>query len=341
VCLKELERLSAEGGQKYPRGCFRFLHAVYDLQFVKKMKMKMKIIRTSKSGPVLVLIWAFITLFTADAMNIDVGSTLQRRESPTSWYSMFTRLPKDWYRGANLAIRSENIPTIAGIGGLTYALVRTDNLTWQLTRREYKRSPTAHKLIDAAVILGDGRLNLAVGGAFAAFGFVSDDTRALRTATQTVEAILATGLTVQVLKHITGRQSPIDVARQRHARWRFFPSPKRYYQHQSSYYAFPSGHISTAMATLTVISNNYPDEPWIKPLGYTLEGALGVGLVGKGMHWYSDLPLGLALGYWFGRATAAPEPPMTSKGNTNAAVRMSLVPSVGSRGGRLSLAVAF
>jgi hypothetical protein len=119
------------------------------------------------------------------------------------------------------------------------------------------------------------------------------------------------------------------------------PSPKRDYQHQSSHYAFPSGHISTAMASLRVIFDNYPGEPWIKPLGYTLEGVLGVGVVGKGMHWYSDLPLGLALGYLFGKATAVPETPTISKANANTGVRMSLVPSVGSRGGRLSLAVAF
>ena len=268
-------------------------------------------------------------------------ATLQPRASSLAWHSMFTRLPEDLSRSANLAIRYDEISTLAGISGITYALVRTDNETWQLTRGGYKRSATAHRLIDAAVVLGDGRVSLAVGGAFAAIGLLSDDAHALRTASQTVEAILATGLTVQVLKHITGRESPIAVAHQRRARWRFFPSPKRYFKHQSSYYAFPSGHISTAMATLTVISEEYPSETWIRPVGYTLIGTLGVGLVAKGMHWYSDLPLGASLGYLFGRVISHPEKEDIIGDGKSWRIRLSVAPTVGRKGEGVQLAFSF
>src|SRR5664279_4126820 len=47
-----------------------------------------------------------------------------------------------------------------------------------------------------------------LAAAFAAYGFIAGDNRALRTGSQIVETILASGTVVQVLKHITGRESP-------------------------------------------------------------------------------------------------------------------------------------
>jgi hypothetical protein len=53
--------------------------------------------------------------------------------------------------------------------------------------------------------------------------------------------------------------------------------------------------------------NNYPEEKWIKPLGFTAIGLVGYSLVAKGWHWYSDLPLGFYLGYTIGNIVTPPE----------------------------------
>jgi hypothetical protein len=257
------------------------------------------------------------------------------------WHSMFSQLPSDWSRSAALSIKSESVPTIVGVGVLTFGLLQTDNSTWRATRRLCRSSETFHAASEYAVALGDGRLHLAIAGTFAGYGLLFEDSRALRTASQTMEAFLATGLTVQLLKRVTGRESPI-AATHHSGRWKFFPHPAKYQKHQPSYYAFPSGHISTAMATLTVISENYPEERWIKPLGYTLVGALGVGLVSKGMHWYSDLPLGVAVGYLFGRLAAHPEAQSLAMSARNSGVSVVVLPGLdGQGGGRVSLAVGF
>jgi len=68
----------------------------------------------------------------------------------------------------------------------------------------------------------------------------------------------------------------------------------------SRYNAFPSGHLTTALATLTVIANNYPEQSWIRPVGYVTCAGLAVGLVAQSIHWWSDFPLAIALGYGFG-----------------------------------------
>jgi hypothetical protein len=111
-----------------------------------------------------------------------------------------------------------------------------------------------------------------------------------------VEAIASTGFVVQVLKHVTGRETPA-----KHTvpggKWRFFPSPADYGRNVPKYDAWPTGHLATAMATVTVIADNYPEWKLARPIGYTLMAACGFAMLNNGVHWASDYPFGISLGY--------------------------------------------
>ncbi len=148
--------------------------------------------------------------------------------------------------------------------------------------------------------LGDGWTHLAIASSFMTYGWIKHDNRAAQTATQLGEAILSTGLVVQALKRSTGRQSPFQATHDR-GRWDFFPSYNTYQGNVSNYDAFPTGHLATAMATVTVIAENYPEYRFIRPLGYSLMGVLGYSMLNNGVHWASDYPLGIALGYGFAK----------------------------------------
>ena len=148
--------------------------------------------------------------------------------------------------------------------------------------------------------LGDGWTHLAVASGFWIYGGVKKDNRALRTSSQLGEAIFSTGLTVQVLKRLTGRQSPFTASKDR-GEWHLFPSYSRYQNSVPSYDAFPTGHLATAMATVTVIADNYPEYRFIRPVGYSLMGLLGYAMLNNGVHWASDYPMGIALGYAFAK----------------------------------------
>jgi hypothetical protein len=161
--------------------------------------------------------------------------------------------------------------------------------------------------------LGDGWTHLTIATSFLAYGIIKKDNRASQTATQLGEAILSTGLVVQALKRTTGRQSPFRATQDR-GRWFFLPSYKTYQGNVSNYDAFPTGHLATAMATVTVIAENYPEYRFIRPVGYGLMGVLGYAMLNNGVHWASDYPLGIALGYGFAKIavrngrTRVPEP---------------------------------
>lgn len=256
------------------------------------------------------------------------------------WYTMFTRIPADWSTLARRTFRSESIPTLAGVAGITGILYMVDERTYHTTHAYPRRSHHVRRLSDAIVSLGDGKYQFGFIGTLALYGFLDGDSRVLRTASQMTEAVISTGIVVQVLKRITGRESPIVATASRGA-VRPFPNLTDYEHHQPKYYSFPSGHVATTTASLTVLCENFPEARWMRPVSYLAVGAVGGSLVSKGWHWYSDLPLGIALGYSLGMIAAHPEGADIGGITGDHSVDFFVSPAPMSNGAELDLAVHF
>jgi hypothetical protein len=253
---------------------------------------------------------------------------------------MITNIPGDLVTYYKQTIQPTSVPEYLSLAVLTAGLIVTDDATYEVSDRWYKNSKTVSDVSDFFVSLGDGKSQFALGGVFAAYGLISNDQRALRTGSQIVEAVLASGTVVQVLKHITGRESPFTRSSPT-GLWRFFPNQLEYLKHVPAYDAFPSGHICTALATVIVIAENYPETKWIRPVGYVVSGLVGVGMVNRGIHWYSDYPLGLALGYAFGMIAAHPDG-ITAGGSADASkTRVSVAPTMGEQSVGFSMSIVF
>jgi hypothetical protein len=193
---------------------------------------------------------------------------------------------------------------------------------------------------DICEMFGDGKTQFGLAAALGIYGFAAKDGRALRTASQTVEVILACGSVVQALKHLTGRESPF-VSTAPGGKWRLFPNQIEYHKHVPNYDAYPSGHVATALATVTVIAENYAEVGWIRPVGYTLVGLLAVAMGNTGIHWYSDYPLGLALGYSFGMLVAHPQEMDVGENGNERKAKLSLSPVMNQTGGGVRIAILF
>lgn len=155
----------------------------------------------------------------------------------------------------------------------------------------------------ALYFIGDGWISVFLAGGLLSYGMAKSNNRALQTSSEIAEAVLAAGLVAQGLKHIAGRSSPFTNS-ESGGEWQFFPNQKQYAAHVARYDAFPSGHLTASMATLTVVAENYSEYHWIRPVGYTLFTVLGFQMMNNGVHWASDYPLAIALGYSFGRIAA-------------------------------------
>ena len=169
----------------------------------------------------------------------------------------------------------------------------------------------------ALYFIGDGWTHFGISMSFYLTGKIKNDNRALQTSNQILQGMMTAGFLTQIIKHITGRASPFKTIdwddpensvnewnngnTNVHDQWNLFPNQKEYHDHVSSYDAFPSGHLAVSMSTLTVITENYPEYPIIKPIGYTFMTLLGLQMMNNGVHWASDYPLSIAMGYYLGK----------------------------------------
>ena len=215
------------------------------------------------------------------------------------WYDPIVLLPEDWVSAGGMVIQDRSLPVLGIVGATTGALLLTDRLTFHATRTFYGNHSFVQNVSSVFAHLGEGTTHMGIAAGFGLYGLLGKDERALRTASEITEALLSTGIAVQVLKRISGRESP-QMAIGGTSRWRPLPGLAVYQKNQPRYYSFPSGHIATAMATLTVIEENYPGLHWLRPAGYGILAGLGISLVNIRYHWFSDLPLGMLLGYTFG-----------------------------------------
>ncbi len=243
-----------------------------------------------------------------------------REQSPLTWYDWIANTPRDYSLFYHRVFRKEELPAITLVVASSAILWVYDEQLLTAGKRWGKMwsiSPDDNMSEAANVggfpiqmpsdagsafyFIGDGWTHVSIAGAYLTYGGAFREVRALHTASQLAEAIVNTGISVQVLKHVTGRESPLVSTGERGV-WRMFPDQKKYHKHVSTYDAYPSGHVATAMATMTVMAGNYPEYALgIQLVGYPLITLLSLQMLNNGVHWASDYPLGLALGYTFGR----------------------------------------
>jgi len=160
--------------------------------------------------------------------------------------------------------------------------------------------------------LGEGSTSLLLCGGMSLYGIAYKDNRARQTSSQILQAQLALGITCQILKRVAGRESPAASTAPGGV-WRPFTKPSEYQKAVSHHDAFPSGHLATMMATVTVLAGNYPEKRWIIPVGYSVIGVTGLAMINNGVHWAGDYPLALGIGYICGKMAVKMNKLMTAK----------------------------
>lgn len=241
---------------------------------------------------------------------------------PVKKWGFITNVPADLLQIAKAPCKKSNLPALAVVAASTALLIPFDQEILDEVKRSsehiHLQPQTDYKVMlhvgDTKILklpknintalyqIGEGGTSMLVSGGLYIYGKISKDYRALQTASDLVETFITMGITTQVLKRISGRESPF-VRTQPGGAWHPIPSFKEYQQNTPNYDAFPSGHLATMMATVTVLTTNYPEKKWIAILGYSLIGLSGWAMVNTEVHWVADYPLALALGYISGKIT--------------------------------------
>ncbi len=267
-----------------------------------------------------ILCFASLNAGAAEVRSYQAGSETLVYSKPSFWATI-AKGPRDLLAFTENSFSKESLPWVAAVTASTLILIEYDQKlyagaqkiggklnisTKDKTRPFLKigkipvlRGPT--DLGSAMYFLGDGWVSLGLCAYFESYGLINDDWRALTTGHQLVEGLLVTGFATEVLKLSTGRETP-TASTGNGGVWRLFPGLNQYMAHRTRYDAFPSGHLATGMMAVTVMSENYPEKKLIKPIGYVLLGALSFQMMNNGVHWASDYPLGLGIGYMVGKA---------------------------------------
>ena len=241
-------------------------------------------------------------------------------------FGFVTGIPKTISGSAKMSFTKKSIPTWVGIVSSTAILIAFDqdildgvqrfsnSLGIDHTRKyqtlmSFKLGSTPinvyevpHNFNTVLYSIGEGSTSVFLCGGLYLYGKINRNYRASQTASQLMQTLITVGIATQMMKRITGRQSPF-VATEPGGVWKPFPSIKDYQRHVPHYDAFPSGHLATMMATVTVLVDNYPEKKWIKVVGYGLTGIVGLAMINNEVHWAGDYPLALGLGYVCGKAT--------------------------------------
>jgi len=190
---------------------------------------------------------------------------------------------------------------VAGFSAITGYLIVNDESIYDRIKSYQRKNKWVDDLSPVVTLLGDGNVSLGISALFYASGLVIKDRKAKDTGKLVLMSLIHSGIVVQLLKHLAGRQRP--EAENGVDRWDgpagFF---KRYKDNRDMFYdAFPSGHTITAWSTATVIAHQYNKSVIVPIISYGLATLSGFSRVTEDTHWLSDVFVGAVLGFAIGK----------------------------------------
>lgn len=122
------------------------------------------------------------------------------------------------------------------------------------------------------------------------------------------QAVINSGITGYIIKHITGRERPKAAyiySQQDGGKWNGpfgrYTQILPYKRSGFAFDAFPSGHTATAFSIATVFASQYNDIKGVPFFCYTAATAVGMSRLTEHEHWASDVFVGALLGYLSGK----------------------------------------
>ena len=244
-----------------------------------------------------------------------------RTYNKPKFWEIINRLPKDfmdtnrdfvakdhaYYLGGAIALTGLLLPIDQQITNQSRAFAERQDLSSNNKYGNFGPLSNIPQNIGAGFyLIGNGTTVIVMSAGFITYGLLKNDFRAQATASGLIESLALSGVYVQTIKRITGRESPFIAIKNGNSGgdWNPFPSFVAYAKNTPSYDAVPSGHLTTIMAGLTVVIANYPEYKWIKPVGYTLIGGMCFQMIQSEVHWASDYPLAILMGYFVGKTIA-------------------------------------
>jgi membrane-associated phospholipid phosphatase len=195
-----------------------------------------------------------------------------------------------------------------GIGlAITASLIVVDGEIDDWAKVQKQKHNWINKSSPIVTELG-GNYGLYSIGALGLISAVSNNQKGVQTSLLASQAVLTSGVWMQIIKHLTGRERPFaDYANSKSeaGRWHGpfvqYDQDSPFHQNPSSFDSFASGHTATAFSIATVFATRYKNIKAIPIISYSLASLVGITRLTEHEHWASDVFVGAVFGYLCGK----------------------------------------
>lgn len=147
-----------------------------------------------------------------------------------------------------------------------------------------------------------------VVGAIGTFSAVFSKQKGVQTSLLASQAVLTSGVWVQIIKLLTGRERPkgaylysLNPSGDWNGPFSRFEKQGEYNKSVFAYDAFPSGHTAVAFSIATVFATQYNDIKAVPVICYSTASLIGISRMIEHEHWASDVFAGAVIGYLSGK----------------------------------------
>jgi hypothetical protein len=198
-----------------------------------------------------------------------------------------------WLFPVKLAEGHHWLPTALVVGG-TAAFIASDPETMP----HFRQTTAFHGFNRVFTSTVSGGIIAAVPATFYAASLIRKNSYDQGTALLAGEAVVDDAVLMVVVKSITQRLRPTDIAASGNYSDTFFQSGKSPIGKGTS---FPSGHALMSFSVATVFARRYRQHRWVPFVAYGLASVISFSRVTTGAHFPSDVFIGAALGYVIAR----------------------------------------
>jgi membrane-associated phospholipid phosphatase len=191
--------------------------------------------------------------------------------------------------------------------GITAALIHIDGEIDEWARVQKKDHKWINKSSPVITNFGGswGVYSVIAAGALSA---ACKNEKGLQTSLMATQAMITSGVWVNIIKILTGRERPIaDYTFSNTEGGKWYGPFSKWDQHLkirkpvSEFDAFPSGHTATAFSIATVFASQYKDIKAIPVICYSAATLVGISRLTEHEHWASDVFVGGIMGYLCGK----------------------------------------
>ena len=153
-----------------------------------------------------------------------------------------------------------------------------------------------------------GRYGVYLVGAIGTLSAVFKKQKRVQTSLLATQAMITSGVWVNVIKTLTGRERPKGAylySQSKGGKWNGplarFDRDLAFDKSNFAFDAFPSGHTATAFSIATVFASQYNESKVIPIISYSLASMVGISRLTEHEHWASDVFAGALFGYLCGK----------------------------------------